>query len=435
MRKLAAIVGLALALFGAAADRPATPDYAYVAAAQYDSTAWRSGHERFPGGAAVMLVTAQGQRKLAPDFYASTDPAVSFDGLRILFAGKRTAAGPWQIWETAIAGGAPRQLTAADTDCIRPLYLPDGRVVYTRVFPRGSEIQIVPLSGAAAPETLTFVPGWYLTDDVLHDGRILFETGGDLWTVYPDGTGVETIRCDHGPQRANAHQAASGDVIFNVGKRLARFTPALAEQTGVRAAQPGSGRTGRGACGRSLADPAAQQSQPPVSSLRLDQVERPARRVESRRARQRRRTGGGFEPRSAARFSLGPRAHTHRREPAVPQRARIENADRGRHRDGPRLHAGCRRFASVLLGQTVVESDGSFYVQVPADRPLRMELLGRSGAVTRAEKNWFWMRPSEQRICVGCHAGPERSPENRVPEILNRTTVPVNMTAIPGQTK
>jgi hypothetical protein len=55
--------------------------------------------------------------------------------------------------------------------------------------------------------------------------------------------------------------------------------------------------------------------------------------------------------------------------------------------------------------------------------------------VTRAEKNWFWMRPSEQRICVGCHAGPERSPENRVPEILNRTTVPVNMTAIPGQTK
>jgi hypothetical protein len=89
----------------------------------------------------------------------------------------------------------------------------------------------------------------------------------------------------------------------------------------------------------------------------------------------------------------------------------------------------------VLLGQTVVESDGSFYVQVPADRPLRMELLGRSGAVTRAEKSWFWMRPSEQRICVGCHAGPERSPENRVPEILNRTTVPVNMTAIPGQTK
>ena len=94
MRKLAATAGLALALFGAAADRPGTPDYAYVAAPQYDSAAWRSGRERFPAGAAVMLVTSQGQRKLAADFYASTDPAVSFDGLRILFPANAPPPGP-----------------------------------------------------------------------------------------------------------------------------------------------------------------------------------------------------------------------------------------------------------------------------------------------------------------------------------------------------
>jgi len=381
-----------------------------------------------------MLVTAQGQRKLAPDFYASTDPAVSFDGLRILFAGKRTAAGPWQIWETAIAGGAPRQLTAADTDCIRPLYLPDGRVVYTRVFPRGSEIQIVPLSGAAAPETLTFVPGWYLTDDVLHDSRILFETGGDLWTVYPDGTGVETIRCDHGPQRANAHQAASGDVIFNVGKRLARFTPALAEQTGVE--QPNLEAAGPGA------ELAADRWLIPLRSS----PSHPFRLYDWNKS-------------NGQRAELNPGAPGNAVEPVVvasrvPPRdfpsARVPTRTAGNllclnaHESKTPIAgdiATVRVFtqdaagASVLLGQTVVESDGSFYVQVPADRPLRMELLNRSGAVTRAEKNWFWMRPSEQRICVGCHAGPERSPENRVPEILNRTTVPVNMTAIPGQTK
>jgi hypothetical protein len=381
-----------------------------------------------------MLVTAQGQRKLAPDFYASTDPAVSFDGLRILFAGKRTAAGPWQIWETAIAGGAPRQLTTADTDCIRPLYLPDGRVVYTRVFPRGSEIQIVPLSGAGAPETLTFVPGWYLTDDVLHDGRILFETSGDLWTVYPDGTGVETIRCDHGPQRANARQVASGDVIFNVGKRLARFTPALAEQTGVP--QPNLEAAGPGA------------------ELSADRWLIPLRSSPSRPFRL-----YDWTKSSGQRAELNPGAPGNAVEPVVvasrvPPRdfpsARVPTRTTGNllclnaHESKTPIAgdiATVRVFtqdaagASVLLGQTVVESDGSFYVQVPADRPLRMELLGRSGAVTRAEKNWFWMRPSEQRICVGCHAGPERSPENRVPEILNRTTVPVNMTAIPGQTK
>jgi hypothetical protein len=80
-----------------------------------------------------------------------------------------------------------------------------------------------------------------------------------------------------------------------------------------------------------------------------------------------------------------------------------------------------------MLGETEVERDGSFYVQVPADKAIRMELLDAAGHVLRAEHNWFWMRPSEQRVCVGCHAGPERSPENKVPGILLKTTTPVKM--------
>lgn len=434
MRKLAATVGLALALFGAVADRSGTPDYAYTAAPQYDGAAWRSGRERFPAGATVMLATAQGQRKIAADFYASADPAVSFDGSRILFAGKRTAAGPWQIWETAVAGGTPRQLTAADSDCIRPLYLPDNRVVYTRLFTRGSEIQIVPLAGGAPAEALTFVPGWYLTDDVLHDGRILFETSGDLYTVYPDGTGVETIRCDHGPQRANGHQAASGDVIFNVGKRLARFTPALAEQTDLP--QPNLEAAGPGA------DVAADRWLIPLRSSPT----RPFHLfVWTKTSGQLTELnpgvpGNAVEPVVVA-SRVPPREFPSAR---VPTRSTGNLLCLNAHESKTPITgdiATVRVFtrdadgSAVLLGQTVVEPDGSFYVEVPADRPLRMELVGHSGAVTRAEKNWFWMRPSEQRICVGCHAGPERSPENRVPEILNRTTVPVNMTALPGPTK
>jgi len=78
----------------------------------------------------------------------------------------------------------------------------------------------------------------------------------------------------------------------------------------------------------------------------------------------------------------------------------------------------------ILLGRQNVAGDGSFYVQVPADRPLRIELVNAEGLPVRAERGWFWMRPSEQRICVGCHMGPERSPENRAPEILLRTIVP-----------
>ena len=434
MRYLAGSVSLTLALFAAVADHSAVPDYAFVAAPRYDGAAWRSGQERFPVGAAVMLVTAQGSRKLAADFYASTDPAVSFDGLRILFAGKRTAAGPWQIWETAIAGGAARQLTTADSDCIRPLYLPGGRVVYTRVFAKGSEIQVIPLSGAGAPEALTFVPGWYLTDDVLRDGRILFETNGDLYTVYPDGTGVETIRCDHGPQRANGRQVASGDVIFSAGKRMARFTPALAAQTDL--AQPNLEAAGPGA------ELAADRWLIPLRSGPTRPfhlfiwTKTSGQRVELNPAA----PGNAVEPVVVA-SRVPPRDFPSARVPTRTDgnllclNARESKTPIAGDVAGVRVFTRDAAGSSVLLGETVVESDGSFYVQVPADRPLRMELVSRAGTVTRAEKNWFWMRPSEQRICVGCHAGVERSPENRVPEILNKTTVPVNMTAIPGSTK
>jgi hydrazine synthase alpha subunit-like protein len=75
-----------------------------------------------------------------------------------------------------------------------------------------------------------------------------------------------------------------------------------------------------------------------------------------------------------------------------------------------------------------VESDGSFYLRTPADQPLKIELLDRSGQTLQKEAGWFWMRRGEQRVCVGCHAGPETAPENAVPAVLVRSTVPADMT-------
>jgi hypothetical protein len=81
-----------------------------------------------------------------------------------------------------------------------------------------------------------------------------------------------------------------------------------------------------------------------------------------------------------------------------------------------------------LLGSSPVEPDGSFYVQVPGDKPLQIELLDKQGKTLQREQGWWWMRKGEQRICVGCHAGPERSPENAVPAVLVKSTKPVVMT-------
>jgi hypothetical protein len=82
----------------------------------------------------------------------------------------------------------------------------------------------------------------------------------------------------------------------------------------------------------------------------------------------------------------------------------------------------------VSNGTAPVDADGSFFVQVPGDRPIRFVLLDQRGTVVRQERGWFWIRNGEQRICVGCHTGPERASENLVPAVLIRTTTPFDLT-------
>jgi len=301
------------------------------------------------------------------------------------------------------------------------LYVPDGRIAYTRASSAGSDIEIAGANGGS-PQRLTFAPGRHVTQDVLRDGRILFQSDGELFTVYPDGTGVESLRCDHGPRRNGARQIASGDVIFNVGGRLARFTSALATQTDV--AQPQGESAGpiaevspgtwvvslrkpnrpfglylwtqEGSRTELLEAPAGMNAiQPAMLQPRTPAKQFPSGLVETR-------TNGNL-------LCLDARAS---KDPINEAIAIVQVYSRDA--------AG----TPVLLGRQNVAGDGSFYVQVPADRPLRIELLNASGRTVRAERDWFWMRPSEQRICVGCHTGPERAPENKVPEILLRSIVP-----------
>jgi hypothetical protein len=407
------------------------PPFLYTAAARYDAAAWNHGGERFPDGAHLVLAAAEGRHDAVAGFFASADAAVSCDGRHFLFAGRPSREDLWQIWQADLVGGAPQKIVSASDACIRPLYLPDGRVAYTRVTATGSAIEVAPLGGGNA-DVLTHAPGWFLPDDVLRDGRVLFEWGNELYTVYPDGTGVESLRCDHGPQRSGGRQVSSGDVIFAVAGGLARFRSALAVQEKLPpseleiagpvaeiapdrwlvAARPHSG----GAYAIHLAGPRSRVAESVEAVRGLNAVEpvAVAERVPPREF------PSGLVPTRKTGNLLCLDVH----ESKTPIQGKIHSV-----RFFSRDAAG----APQLLGQTPVASDGSFYVEVPADQPIRMELLDAAGARLRAEEHWFWMRPSEQRICVGCHAGPERAPENKVPEILNQILTPVKMLGESGK--
>jgi hypothetical protein len=81
-----------------------------------------------------------------------------------------------------------------------------------------------------------------------------------------------------------------------------------------------------------------------------------------------------------------------------------------------------RRLGAIsarLLGEAPVEPDGSFHIDLPADLPVRLQLLDAAGEAL-ASCDWIWVRNREFRGCIGCHEDPELTPENRLVQAVSR---------------
>jgi len=421
-------------------------DIVVTAAPVYVPLAALKGGERFPKGAQLMLIHAGKAEPLVTGFWAAADANVSFDGKRVLFSGKQTASDPWQIWELTLEDRSVRKLIAGEGDAIRPFYLPAGRLVYARHTAKGFQLEaagkdsanlLAPIDAQAGATLLplSYLPGSAVPTDVLRDGRILFEaefplgagSTAELFLVYSDGSGVESYRCDHGRARWGGKQLVSGDVVFTHGNALARFTSALAREVPIaapRAEYAGaiaetpkgawllSARAGAGAhYALELWEPGAPARKTVLAVAGGDVLE-PV--LVAPRERPKRHPSGLHDWSYANMVALDARQSREGDLKVAPAQVRLESMDsEGR---------------AVTMGTAPVEADGSFFVRTPADKPIRFALLDAKGSVVREEHGWFWIRRGEQRYCVGCHAGPERSSENRVPVVLLRTTIPVDLT-------
>ncbi len=436
-------------LFLAASTAPARPagqgsadfqPFLYTVANTYEPLAWMHGADRFPSGAMIFVRDQKGEHALVQNFAASADSAVSFDGLRILFAGKSRAQDPWQIWEMDVATGKPRRVSAGTEDCVRPFYLPDDNAVYACKSAGMFTVQLSPLSGGT-PLALTYGPANFLPTDVLRDGRILFEAGyplgtetiPELYTVYSDGSGVESYRCDHGNPRHSGRQSASGDIIFASSHHLSRFTSARAQQLAIPSpvgdyagdvVEAASGewffswrpgpkshfRVARWSMGAKDLEPVLEDANASILQPTIIAPHPVPNRHPS----------GLHDWNNANLLCLN--AYTSK-YPFAPGSIR-----------SVRMYTRDNSGTAKLLGTAPVEKDGSFFVQVPTEQPLQIELLDSAGKTLKREAGFFYMRRGEQRGCVGCHAGPETAPENAVPQILLKSTTPADMTGEPAQT-
>jgi len=445
------------------------PPVLYTAAKHYDPFAWIHGEDRFREGATVFIRDASGQHPLVADFAASADPSVSFDGRHVLFAGKKKAQDHWQIWETALAERAPRRVTSCPDDCVRPFYLPEDRIVYAKKSANRFVVEAAPLAGGSTLQ-LTYAVGSALPTDVLRDGRILFQsmspfgTGGlpEIYTVYSDGSGVESYRCDHGKARYSGKQVSSGDIVFVSASGLGRFTSALAHE--VRIAAPAGDYAGDVAeipSGDWLVS-WRRDARSPFQLMRWKPVTEPneagVTKASAKTSARKTNAPAKHDVRNSSASATGDLRPVFD-EPGVnilQPTLIVERSAPNRHPSGlhdwpnanllclnaytskfkfidgsihsVRLYTRDTRGAAKLLGSAPVERDGSFFIQVPTEQPLQMELLDASGKILKRQSGWFWMRRGEQRACVGCHAGPETAPENAVPMILLKSTTPADLT-------
>ena len=176
----------------------------------------RNGMMAVPGGRLLVLdgLHPGGHvRKLAPDRPGSFwRPDLSFDGRRVLFCMKRHDEPAFHVFEIGLDGTGPRQITDGPYDDLDPIYLPDGRLMFSST--RGNTyIRCMPYTYSyilarcdADGRNLYLLsaesePEWLPT--LLNDGRVIFSRWDyidkalwriqSLWTARQDGTRVETF--------------------------------------------------------------------------------------------------------------------------------------------------------------------------------------------------------------------------------------------------
>jgi hypothetical protein len=446
-------------LAGAPAHSGVPTDIIFVQAKQIRENA--SGM-RFPEGSRIVRIAVNrysiaGQPiNLTDGFFAAADPAINFDASKVVFSGKKKNTEAWQIWEMQVDGAGKRQITNCADDCTRAAYLPDEEIVFTdsgdRAKGRFPYLAVVKLDGSQV-RRITFGPGGWRLETVLRDGRILASaswpmtadadtaTNRLLYTLRPDGTAVDALRCDHGgtASRGETAELQNGTIVFVKSSSVASATGELAEiQKGEVHEHPIGLVSERLGFPREMADGRLIVARQPKSGMRDD------RKLDLYIFDLQKKLVGEKIYSDTHLNSLQPTpvlAH------AVPKKfwSTLNSESKSGYFIALDSYASAEgvsgRISTAIatvrvwtlpadsaieevLGEAPVEKDGSFYVEVAANESVRFELLDSMGKVIRSERSWIWSRPGEQRGCTGCHGDKAVAPENRWPETLKRFDTP-----------
>lgn len=423
---------------------------------------------RYPRGSRVVVSEYGGTlRLLSEGFEAAGAPALSPAGDEVLFTARRPQDRRWHIWRVGLRGGSPVAVSDPALDCVEPAFLAGGRIVFScAVRADGSpNWSLYTVSGTGTGlERVTFGPGDARAPTALGDGRILFVMGRigapkmpGMFTVNPDGTLLESFvdvrpggqvplqirqgvdgsvlvlfltpggspraeRLDYGAPmvpaqiiRPPAAAAAVGLVALETaggGAALLAYSSPGEHSVAYLQGEAGWLKIWESAGDERIVEVVAVRSRPaPRGRPRNVDLERTVGYLLGYDAG---RSDGSVDP------SLG--------SPA-PARVQIDTMRAGAvHRSrGGVSSLDSDPFTS--LGEAGVHDDGSFFVEVPADTPLRITTLDSNGNRMR-QSGWFWVRPGEVRACFGCHESRSAAPVNAIVSAISADAVLLRPTAM-----
>lgn len=436
----------------------ARPDIIFVQASTFSE---RGGSQRFPEGSQIVRLHSQTNHSVAedlmPEFFAAADPQVDFNATRILFSGQKTRGDKWQVWEMDTDGSNKRQVTRCTEDCLRAGYLPGDEIVFTVLDQsNGSYLAVANIDGSDL-HRITFSPADWWFETVLHDGRILASASWPLsavatitgrrllYTLRPDGAAMDSFRCDHQPRsvREDAQELEDGTIIYI-------STAVHPSQTGGELTEIKRGAASEnkiGSAGTGYLSPRLYFGNQLIVARRESQsVGTPQKFALHSFDLQKQLLGPVIysDAHLSSIQAVALAAHpvpkkfwsTLNLDSKVGYFISLDSYSSGDLPNG-RVASAIAQVRVIthragedqerFLGQAPVEKDGSFYIEVPADRAVRFELLDADGKLIVAEKSWIWARPGEQRGCAGCHSDKALAPENRWPMTLKRFDTPTQL--------
>ncbi len=417
----------------------------------------------YPAGSRVVLVPQPDRPDrvivLSQGLRAAGGPVLGPDGRDVLFAGKAEMSQAWQVYRAGLAGGIPKPLTSQPGGAMAASWLPNGRFVYSSPVPRSATAaHPAPAVPALFTQSITGGPPARLTHGlvaatdptVLADGRILFVSGvptaegsapaaTSLFTINNDGTEITPYAGQHdGPTATRRpRETRDGRILFlssGAGgpalqgrieqvlaarpyrSRSVAFPQIAAPCRAVEPTDDGNFLATLRETGpdRVLATFAVYRLSAGTVRLGTPVFDDPTRNeVEAISATRPVRPLGrlsNVDPTRTDATLLCLDAHLSDRPVQGPNNP----TNRGTHLRVV-AYGGPTPNVPRILGEVRLQSDGSAMAMVPADLPLAIELLDADRNILRRCPPAFWLRPGENRSCVGCHEPHNRAPENNRP--------------------